>query len=337
MNRIALRFLVSTLAALALTTPAHAIFRAHLASDGSDANPCTLSLPCRLLPAALAVVDPGGEIWMLDSANFNTAEVNVTKSVSILAIPGAVGSIVSTGGGPGLTIAIGSGRVSLRNLVFVGLGTSNYGVFSYLNDEVVISQCEFANLGNFGAGGGVNVFGLGGVKLTIMDTLMRNVYYGVNARGASVTLERVRIDGAIGVAVYAGNDTHLTIADSKMINNNTGVSLHPGAGSVAQATISRTTFSGNFKALYASIIADEALLNVSLIENVITQNPGFGIQLYHGAGTLALAMDGNAVVGNGTGFAVAAGTPTIFSRGNNSVKFNSAGDAIPAPTGWAGQ
>ena len=72
------------------------LFRAYLASDGNDTNPCTLPQPCRL-PAALAAVENGGEIWMLDSANYNTGPVNVAKSVTILAIPGAVGSVVATG------------------------------------------------------------------------------------------------------------------------------------------------------------------------------------------------------------------------------------------------
>src|SRR5258706_4819435 len=71
------------------------LFRAYLASDGNDANPCTLTLPCRLLPAALTAVADGGEVWMLDSANYNAAQVNITKSVSILAVTGAPGSLVA--------------------------------------------------------------------------------------------------------------------------------------------------------------------------------------------------------------------------------------------------
>jgi len=66
------------------------IFRAYLASDGSDA------------------------------ANYNTGSVNVTKSVSILAVPGAVGSVVSTGV-EALRIVTAGLVVSLRNLVIVPL------------------------------------------------------------------------------------------------------------------------------------------------------------------------------------------------------------------------
>jgi hypothetical protein len=33
---------------------------------------------------------------MLDSANYNVGQVNITKSVTILAVPGVVGSVVAT-------------------------------------------------------------------------------------------------------------------------------------------------------------------------------------------------------------------------------------------------
>ncbi len=96
---IALRSALAFLAAVLLSAAAHAqLFRAYLSSTGNDANPCTLPQPCRLLPAALTAVASGGEIWMLDSANYNSSTVTIGKSVSILAVPGAVGSVVASAG-----------------------------------------------------------------------------------------------------------------------------------------------------------------------------------------------------------------------------------------------
>ena len=70
--RFAFRGAFAIVAALLLSTTADAqLFRAYLAPApaGNDANNCTLPSPCRrLLPAALAAVADGGEIWMLDSA-----------------------------------------------------------------------------------------------------------------------------------------------------------------------------------------------------------------------------------------------------------------------------
>src|ERR1700682_574931 len=79
-------FLVFATLTICASAQAAGLFRAYLASGGSDSNPCTVAAPCRLLPAALAAVTDGGEIWMLDSANYNTATVSITKSVTILAI-----------------------------------------------------------------------------------------------------------------------------------------------------------------------------------------------------------------------------------------------------------
>src|SRR3982751_142302 len=94
------RALLLLSASLAFANAAQAqLFRAYLASTGSDANPCTVAAPCRLLPAALNAVASGGEIWMLASANYNTPFVAIGKSVSILAVPGAVGSFVAVADG----------------------------------------------------------------------------------------------------------------------------------------------------------------------------------------------------------------------------------------------
>lgn len=71
------RTALGLLAALFLSSGAHAqLFRAYLALNGSDANPCTLPQPCRLLPAALNAVASGGEIWLLDSAGNNAVRNN---------------------------------------------------------------------------------------------------------------------------------------------------------------------------------------------------------------------------------------------------------------------
>src|SRR3954469_21966371 len=113
---------------LLLPSFAHALlFRAYVSSKGSDANPCTVAAPCRLLPAALAAVNDGGEIWILDSANFNASPVVIGKSVTILAIPGALASIV-TAGGAALTVDAAGAKVGLRNLTIVNFNGGSSGV-----------------------------------------------------------------------------------------------------------------------------------------------------------------------------------------------------------------
>jgi hypothetical protein len=169
-RRTVLRSAFAFAATLLLSATAQAqLFRAYLASDGSDANACILSAPCRLLPAALAAVADGGEIWMLDSANYNAATVTVGKSVSILAVPGAVGSVVAIGG-PAISITASGLKVALRNLVvvpFPGGGGTN-GIDMTGASTLTIEHSVIANLPS----NAVRVVGAG--KLKIANTIIRN-------------------------------------------------------------------------------------------------------------------------------------------------------------------
>src|SRR4051812_32547241 len=123
------------------------LFRAYLSSTGSDANPCTVAAPCRLLPAALNAVANGGEIWILDSANFNTGTVNIAKSVSIIGVPGQIASVVALGGAPAISIATASVMVRLRNLV-IATFTANpcpHSVEMTNGAHLSLENCLFAN------------------------------------------------------------------------------------------------------------------------------------------------------------------------------------------------
>ena len=215
------RCIAALAALLVLAAPAaHAqIFRAYLTLDGNDANPCTLSQPCRLLPAALAAVASGGEIWMLDSANYNTGPVNVTKSVTILAIPGALGSVVALGGNA-LDITT-TGAVTLRNLNvlpfpgndhFVGVNKSTAGTL----------LIQDSNLFGFTTGAAVIVSGA--ADASIARSVIRNNDTGVLAFSGPVV--------GISDALFTGNES-------------AGVKLIAGPGFSTTATVTRTVARAN--------------------------------------------------------------------------------------------
>jgi hypothetical protein len=177
---------------------AEASFRTYLTSTGLDTDPCTLQQPCRLLPAALAAVDPGGEIWILDSANFNTGTVTVNKSVTILAIPGAVGSVVANSG-DAMTINGASIRVTLRNLVFVNLvGSNNNGVSFTQGSSLTIRDSSFTGLGSAGV-----YIGSIGMKGQIINSTFDRNGAGVRVFGGLVGLSGNNIVNNI-IAVEAG-------------------------------------------------------------------------------------------------------------------------------------
>jgi hypothetical protein len=317
------------LAALALSlagAPSHAagLFRAYLAPAGSDANPCTLVQPCRLLPAALAAVADGGEIWMLDSANYNVAQVEVTKSVTILAVPGAVGSVVATGGSA-LNIATAGVKVALRNLVLVPIpgGGGTRGITMTAGDSLTLQGCVLANM----PAEGISVAGPAVLRIT--DSIIRdNMADGILlANGPRATLTRTMIsgNGATGVtaSTTASSTTVLDIADSTIDGNALGVYVKSShATGVVRASIrdSRLVRNGNEGALSESGAGGTVALAASA--NVISNN-GTGLRAYQAGKIWAT---GNTLSANGVGLHNDGGT--LETAGNNAVRNNTANDAL---------
>ena len=244
-SRSILRSALALAATLVLSTTANALlFRAYVASDGNDANPCTLPAPCRLLPAALAAVADGGEIWMLDSANYNTATVTIGKNVSILAVPGAVGSIVATGSGEAaISITASNLKITLRNVVIVPLaGAAGYwGVFMTGASTLTIEHSLFAELGSA-------VFVEGPGKVRIANSIMRNsngfAVLLTNGAQGEISGSQMLGNGGGGVDIGAGitSTTTVVLSDSIISGGNWGIrASNNSSGGVTKAFVARCT------------------------------------------------------------------------------------------------
>ena len=282
---------------LVCSTAQAQLFRAYLAADGTDANPCTLPAPCRLLPAALAAVANGGEIWMLDSANYNTTTVTIGKSVSILAVPGAVGSVVAIGG-PAISITAGSLTVALRNLVIVpmaGVG-GPYGVSMTGLSTLTIEDSLIANL----PGDGVYVSGTGTVKIA-NTTLRNNGDYAVWAQnGANVSISGTKMLGNWngGVAAVGSKATTTTAVVSDSITSGgayAAVASTTVAGATAQVFVTRSTIENVFSALESETTGVGSAV-VSVSNSMITKNAYAWYQ--SGAGTVIESAGNNHIRGN---------------------------------------
>ncbi|MBX3675038.1 MAG: right-handed parallel beta-helix repeat-containing protein [Burkholderiales bacterium] len=332
--RTALRGTLAFAAALLLSTAAQAqLFRAYLAINGSDTNPCTLPQPCRLLPAALNAVASGGEIWMLDSANYNTATVNVTKSVTILAVPGVVGSVVATGG-PAINIATPAVRVTLRNLVLVPLpgAGGTRGVQMTAGIGLAVEGSVIANM----PAEGILVFGNAHVRIT--DSVIRDSgTIGVHLEdGPQATINRSTIANSGGSGVYVSGNTASTlttaeVADSTLVGNYSHVfvsTVQEGAAvraTVRESRLSRSTIALSVQS--AGAAADLAVSSCQISGSV------YGIYA-SGAGVRVIA-GGNAVTHNTWGFYNADAGPLFESAGSNVVRHNTTntfGTITPAGT-----
>src|SRR5215831_2103523 len=97
--------------------PAVAQTRVFVSGSGSDANPCSLSAPCRSFQQAHNTVLAGGEIVALDAAGYGPLAIN--KSVTVTAI-GIEASITSNSTSPfGLRINSPGAVVAVRGLTLI--------------------------------------------------------------------------------------------------------------------------------------------------------------------------------------------------------------------------
>ncbi len=276
---------------------AHAqLFRSYVASTGSDANPCNLPAPCRLLPAALAAVADGGEIWMLDSANYNTATVVVGKSVSILAVPGAVGSVVAVSG-PAISITAGSLTVALRNLVIVPLvgGGGTYGVSMTGASNLSIEDSLIANLPQ----SGVSVTGMGNVKIT--RTIVRN-------------------NG--GYAVNLENGPSATISGTQMLQNALGgVRAYGITATTTIAAVSDSIISGGVEGVWASSQNAATVARIFVARSTIHGVTYALDGTTNGTGVSLISVS-NSMISNNTFAWWQASTAVVESSGNNHIRGN---------------
>jgi hypothetical protein len=276
------------------------LFRTYIASTGSDSNPCTLQLPCRLLPAAIAAVNSGGEIWMLDSANYNTGPVTVDRSVSILAIPGVMGSVVGNGG-DAIVITSGSVGVSLRNLTILNLAGANHGINLSGGGKISIEGCEI--YGFLSDGVLIN-----GGKAYIGHSIIRN-----NGEAG------VSMDGGVGVVINESN-----------IRSNTGAGVvsMPSTNVRNNVRVINSVVNGNGYGVVAG--GDQGTTFMEVIGTVATGNTNEGFATTDNGGPSSAAtlfLRNSSATGNGT-YGVHNVAGTISSDGTNNAANNNTGDVL---------
>ncbi len=280
-----------------------ALFRAYLASNGNDANPCTLQAPCRLLPAALNAVATGGEIWMLDSANYNTARVNIFKSVSILAVPGAVGSLVSLNSQPAIAVSQASTAVSLRNVVIGPVAGSQPG------DGVVVAVSA---------------------KLTIEDSVIAGVNYGVRVTSLATLWMRnttirncnigVRLEGGASASIHSSYLMDLT---------RSGVFAYGDTATSTSASISDSLISGggllNLNSPGGSVVAQAdatgAMVRIGVSRSTIERSFVSGLlATTNGNGAATIEVSASTLVNHVTAWSQSGAGSSIVSLGNNLIR-----------------
>jgi hypothetical protein len=303
MSRIALPLLVALASAC---LPVLGAPRAFVASDGSDANPCTLNSPCRNFQAAHNAVDVGGEVVALDSAGFGS--LTITKSVTITSSPGAYAGI-AVGSGEAVSIATAGVNVVLRGLHLsntgpgIGGGTTG-GVHMSAGNSLAVENCVLSRF-NFGVRVDTDA------RVKIVDTLFR----------------------ASGSGFFLSSGATAEVSGSKFLGNEGGgfgVFVSGTAGTTTSATIVDTVSSDNFSGFVATTSVASATVRLSCLRCTASNNAQIGFLNGASSGGTAQMLVGSSLASYNGQFglynsALTGGIATFESLGNNALHQNTLG------------
>ena len=322
---------IIALAALALastTTFAQApLFRAYLSTSGNDNNPCTLASPCRLLAKAITVVQDGGEVWMLDSGNYNTQEVGIDKGVTVMSMPGVQGSLVAAASFNNTVTVVTPNPVTFRNVTFLPLPgtTATGGVIKSGTGRMTFQDCNLSAFGTYGIS-----IGSGG-DLTLIRTVMRDMPTGINVQGgATLGVHESTFAGfsnmAISVTAGAAETTRAVVTRSAFRLVNRGVDAQANAAAakaivhVVDSQLEASTIPAPSTLGVGAVATNGGVVEVVVSGSYISR---FGRGIFvSGASPSRAQISSSHITGNQAGLAADQATTTILSAGNNLIRGN---------------
>jgi hypothetical protein len=212
------------------------VARTYVSAQGNDANPCLVTSPCRTFQAALALTNAGGEIFVLNSANYGA--VTITKAVTITS-EGAVAGVLATTG-VGITIIAGASDViNLRGLDVDGGKTGATGIQFSSGAALNIQRSVIRGF----TGSGINFAPTGASSLFVSDTMVSNnqsngILVSGGPSAVKGALTRITATGN-GVGFFAsGASVTMTVADAVASNNTYGIGANAAAVMVRNSAVS---------------------------------------------------------------------------------------------------
>lgn len=277
--------------------------RTWVSGVGDDANPCSRTAPCKTFAGAISKTATQGEINALDDGGFGS--LTITKSITVEGgghIAGVLASGVS-GIIINITAAGDPGNVQLRNLDINGIGTGTFGIRILSAQRVNVDNCVIYGFRN--TGGGINGRGISdersaaGSVLSVTNSEVRNNIGGIALAGGSglrVHIENTRIGGQTSIGVFANGGAKVSIKGSQ-VSANTSDGIHiEGAGT-----------------------------EMTVVGCLVANNGGVGLNNLSGS---QFSVADTTVTNNATGV-----SGTLVSFGNNNVRNNTGGNALPPPVG----
>jgi hypothetical protein len=225
-------------------------FRTWVSGVGDDANPCSLSAPCKTWAGAISKTAPGGEIDALNPGGFGAVTIN--KSITLDGGGGQSASILVSGTNGIIVAAASTDIVVLRNIQFQGVlgngSNSNAGLNGIRvlsGKSVTVDHCSITGFAQ-------NAIDLesstANSRALVRDCYMTNNGGGVLVKGVGVpnaaTLLSCVLDANINFAVKvdgSGNavglfSSFLTGSPAGIVTLNGGQVVSFGANNLISGT-----------------------------------------------------------------------------------------------------
>jgi len=285
---------------LALCSTTQAAARAYVSVTGSDANPCTYSLPCRLFQHAHDVVDDSGEVIALTSGGYGT--LTITKNVTISGVGvSAVSSPYSSESA--ITIATAGITVGLRSIIVraFGAGTGGNGIVVTAVGNLHVEDCVISGFGVTGINVGLTA---DGSHIFIKDTIMKNngVYGIIIATTTGIvraSIDNCRAERNAFHGFFASRNSRVTINRS-VASGNSGIGFNARSdvsGETAELNCEECVSSNNIDG-FDAIGTSSGVATMRVSHSTATNNTGFGF-VQSGTGVFN-TLGNNTVRGNGT-------------------------------------
>jgi hypothetical protein len=306
--RFTINLLAIAIFTLAFATMAQAqASRTWVSGVGDDANPCSRTAPCKTFAGAISKTAMHGEINALDDGGFGA--LTITKSITIeggghiagVLASGTSGIIINITAAP----ATDPGNVTLRNLDINGFSTGTFGVRILAAQRVVVDNCVI--YGFRSTLGGSNGRGISDERtaaspipmLWVTNCDVRNNIGGIAATGGSalrVHIDNTRVSGQTSIGVFVNGGAKVSIRSSQ-VSGNASDGIH----------------------------IETAGTEMMVVGSLVANNQGVGLNNLSGS---QFSVADTTVVNNVTGV-----SGTLVSFGNNNVRNNTGGNALPPAVG----
>jgi hypothetical protein len=268
-----------------------------VASNGSDANPCTAAQPCATLTQAFNSIVSGGQVICLNPTGFPISETTFGSASFSLTIDCAGTVVPQAGFGVAFTAA--NQVFKIRNLTFDGtLASAGPAISVTGSGTLILENCVFENL----TGVALDIEPTGALNLVITNSRISNNTAGVLIKPASGGSVTATFDGVtIADNTGGGVKTDTTNGAINLAISNSTISKNAGNGLNAVG--------GAFGAFGDNIL--------ELVHDVIASNGTAGVQA--NGTSAAVLVNNTSILNNATGATSIVAGGRILTYGNNSI------------------